>query len=101
MLDPFGGARETCLDGNEGFDLSVIAGEALGNEGVVQEGGEDVVEAGDLLGLLFAFVDQLLVLEMADDVSVVNSGDEAVGDGSDSVVDVGLGGKDVKCRLRG
>ena len=55
----------------------------------------------DLLGLLLTFADQLLILKVADDISVVNSGDEAIGDGSDGIVDVGLGGEDVKCRLGG
>ena len=101
MFDPFGRPGETRLDWNEGFDTPAVLGEAFRDEGVIQVGGEGVIEMADLSGLLFTLADQLLVLEMADDVSVVDGGDEPIGDGSYGVVDVGLGGKDVKCRLRG
>ena len=89
------------MDGDEGRNPASVFGEAFGDEGVVQEGGEHVGKAGEFLSLEFILADQLLVLEMVDDVPVVNSGDEAVGNGSDGIVDVGLGGEDVKCRLGG
>jgi len=34
------------------------------------------------------------------DLPVVDGGDESIGDGSDSVIEVWLGGKDVKGSLR-
>ena len=92
---------EASLDGDESLDLPTVFSESFRNEGVLQVGGKDVVEMTDFLGLLFAFADQLFILKMTDDVPVVNSGDEPIGDGSDGVIDVGLGGEDVKCHLRG